>query len=414
MLAASREHNSLEEVAMQDESRPRRRPSIVWSAVLTAALAAAIVAGSVTSSSQAEPSSAAAATVSVPQAKASVLAASRWPTTWRGPTTPTKPQTGKKIVVISCSQATACAQEVDGIVEGGKAIGWNMQVVDGKGDPSVYASSIRNAVTSGADGIILASINVGLVTDALRFAKAHKVPVLNNASITAKDAGIDPSLVAGDNPDPNPWRGRVTADWMIWNSGGKGQVVMFRTNDAGLNSRDAATVARLKQCAGCKILDQINAGFDVTTTPKMSQAIGSILDRFGDTVQYIRTPYSAADAFTVPALQARGKTNVQLVSDSPSPLQMKQCYEGKNIGAVFGDDLNWVGWEAVDEMNRILENPGRRPPPENTVWIMRLSPKYWPKGQPIPKGSTCPASGNFGEGNPIDFRAKYKQLWGLK
>ena len=84
------------------------------------------------------------------------------------------------------------------------------------------------------------------------------------------------------------------------------------------------------------------------------------------------------------------------------------------VGAVFGDDLNWVGWEAVDEMNRILENPVRRPPPENTVWIMRLSPKYWPKGQPIPKGSTCPASGNFGEGNPIDFRAKYKQLWGLK
>jgi hypothetical protein len=138
--------------------------------------------------------------VSVAQAKAEALAASRWPTTWKGPTTPTKPQTGKKIVVISCSQATACAQEVDGIVEGGKVIGWNMQVVDGKGDPSVYASSIRNAVTSGADGIILASINVGLVTDALRFAKAHKVPVLNNASITAKEAGIDPSLVAGTIP----------------------------------------------------------------------------------------------------------------------------------------------------------------------------------------------------------------------
>jgi ribose transport system substrate-binding protein len=399
---------------MKEKPSVRSPRLVVWTAVVVGAILAAIAAGSVTSTSQARTAKPTAGGVSVAQAKAEALAASRWPTTWKGPTTPTKPQTGKKIVVISCSQATACAQEVDGIVEGGKVIGWNMQVVDGKGDPSVYASSIRNAVTSGADGIILASINVGLVTDALRFAKAHKVPVLNNASITAKEAGIDPSLVAGDNPDPNPWRGRVTADWMIWNGNGKAQVVMFRTNDAGLNSRDSATVARLRQCAGCKILDQINAGFDVTTTPKMSQEINSILDRFGSTVQYIRTPYSAADAFAVPALQARGQTNVQLISDSPSPLQMKQCYEGKNIGAVFGDDLNWVGWEAVDEMNRIFERPGRRPPPENTVWIMRLSPKYWPAGQKAPKGSTCPASGDFSEGNPIDFRAKYKQLWGLQ
>src|SRR5262245_6825410 len=84
--------------------------------------------------------------------------ASLWPKTWKGPTTPTKAQRGKKVVVISCSQATACAQEVDGVVEGGKAIGWDMQVVDGKGDPSVYSASIRNAVTGGADGIVLASI----------------------------------------------------------------------------------------------------------------------------------------------------------------------------------------------------------------------------------------------------------------
>ena len=82
---------------------------------------------------------------------------------------------------------------------------------------------------------------------------------------------------------------------------------MFRTDDAGLETRDAATVKRLKQCPGCKVLDQIHAGFDVTTTPKMSQQINSILDRFGNTVKYIRTPYSAAEEFAVPALQARGR-----------------------------------------------------------------------------------------------------------
>jgi ABC-type sugar transport system substrate-binding protein len=386
----------------------------VAAAVGAVALTAAVSGAGARQEAPARADGASAAAVTVAQAKAALFANAKWPSTWKGPTTPTKAQKGKKIVVISCSQATACSLEVDGIVDGAKAIGWTTQVVDGKGDPSVYSSAIRTAVTQGADGIILASINVGLVVDALRFAKQHKVPVLNNASITAKDAGIDPSLVAGDNPDPNPLRGKITADWMIWNSGGKAQVVMYRTNDAGLNSRDSATVNELKKCAGCKILQQINAGFDITTTPKMSQSISSVLDRYAGKVQYIRTPYSAADGFAVPALTARHASSVQLISDSPTALQMKQCYQGKNIGAVYGDDLTWVGWEAVDEMNRVFENPGKKPPPENTVWIIRLSPKYFPKGQKPPAGSTCPANGDFGSGNPVDYKKKFKQLWGVK
>jgi ribose transport system substrate-binding protein len=350
----------------------------------------------------------------VAQAKADVLAAAGWPKTWKGPTTPTTPQKVKNIVVISCSQATACAREVDGVVSGAKVMGWPTTVVDGKGDPNVISAAIRNAVVNGATGIILASTGVAAEVDALRFAKAHNVPVLNNAAITAKQAGIDPSLVAGDNPDPNVERGRISADWMIWNSNGKAGVVIFRTTDAGLQTRDAATVARLKQCTGCTILFQDVVGFDVTTTPKMTQEINSILDRFGDKVKYIRDPYSAADAFAVPALQARGRNDVQVLSDAPSQLQMQQCYQGKNIGAVYGDDLTWVGWEAVDEMNRILEHPGQTPPPENTQYVILLSPAKAYVAPGTPKSATCPANLNFSSGNTVDYQAQFKKLWGIK
>ena len=107
----------------------------------------------------------------------------------------------------------------------------------------------------GADGIILASMASALVVERSVREAAH-VPVVNNAAVTAKRPASTPALVAGENPDPNAWRGRVSADWMIWNSKGKAQVVMFRTDDAGLETRDAATVARLKQCPGCKVLYQ--------------------------------------------------------------------------------------------------------------------------------------------------------------
>jgi hypothetical protein len=173
-------------------------------------------------------------------------------------------------------------------------------------------------------------------------------------------------------------------------------------------------VARLQQCAGCTILFQDVVGFAVTTTPKMSQEMNSILDRFGNKVKYIRDPYSAADAFAVPALQARGRTDVQVLSDAPTKLQMQQCYQGKNIGAVYGDDLTWNGWEAVDEMNRILEHPGVAPPPENTVYTILLSPAKAYEAPGTPASATCPKNLDFGSGNPIDYRAKFKQLWGIK
>jgi ribose transport system substrate-binding protein len=353
----------------------------------------------------------------VTQAGAAVLAATKWPTTWPGPTTPTAPQDkGGKFVVISCDQATACSIEVAGTVQAAKKMGWNMQVVDGKGDAGVTSAAIRTAVVDGAKGIILASVSLGEVTSALAFAKAHHVPVLNNAANTPQQEGVNPSLVAGSNPDPDAHRGLITADWMIWNSGGKARVVMFKSPDAGLLTRDDATIAQLKQCPGCQTLTAINASFSVTTTPEMSTEINSILDRY-PTVQYIRTPYSAADAFAVPALQARGRSDVQLISDSPTSLQMRDCYEGKNIGAVYGDDLNWVGWEAVDEMNRILQHPGVAPPPEHSAWVILLSPakRYWAAGQttPLPTAQTCPANGNFANALKLNYQAEYEKLWGL-
>ena len=32
----------------------------------------------------------------------------------------------------------------------------------------------------------------------------------------------------------------------------------------------------------------------------------------------------------------------------------------------------------------------------------------------VPAKSTCPKSGNFSEANPVDYQAKFKQLWGVK
>ena len=179
-----------------------------------------------------------------------------------------------------------------------------------------------------------------------------------------------------------------------------GKVFVYRTQDAGLIQRDDAMVERLKECQGCTILGEDWAGFDTTTTPKMTASVTSILDRFGDDLEYIVTPYSVADYFAVQALEARGRSDVKIISNSPYPDQVQACANGEYIGAAMGDDLNWVGWEAVDLLSRVLEDPSKPLPDENTVWVLLTK-------------DSCPASGNLSEDNPVDFRAMYRELWGL-
>ena len=85
---------------------------------------------------------------------------------------------------------------------------------------------------------------------------------------------------------------------------------------------------------------------------------------------------------------------------SPAEQQVKLCSEGKYIGAAYGDDLVWVGWEAVDALNRVFEDPDAELPDQNTVWVMLTK-------------EACPASGNFSGDNPVDFKAKFRELWGV-
>ena len=89
----------------------------------------------------------------------------------------------------------------------------------------------------------------------------------------------------------------------------------------------------------------------------MTASVTALVDRFGDDLQYIVTPYSVADYFAVQALEARARSDVKIISNSPYPDQVQACAKGEYIGAAMGDDLNWVGWEAIDLLSRVPRYP---------------------------------------------------------
>ena len=83
---------------------------------------------------------------------------------------------GKKIVVISSGQASISSSvPVGAAVEAAKALGWSATVYDEQLNPASAPGLVRQAIASGADGIVLDATDCPTVKGAMEEAKAKGI-----------------------------------------------------------------------------------------------------------------------------------------------------------------------------------------------------------------------------------------------
>jgi ribose transport system substrate-binding protein len=318
---------------------------------------------------------------------------------WTGPDESPKAARGKKIWVISCAQASNCAIDTEAAAEGAKAIGWTATIFDGQGDPARYNQGIRNAVADKADGIVLISVPTGLVQDALRFAKDHKVPVVNAASQDTKDTETDPLVFANV---VHPWadQGTWLGQWLVADSKGTAQVVIFRDDEfSGVKLRQDKVVEELKKCSGCSVLDENKLSIADATSSRMTQITKAEIDRFGPKLKYIVSPFGTVESFIVPAIKAAGRNDIKVVGYDGNKQQTAFCDEG-TVGAIAVTLLGWTGWAGVDQMNRAFN--GQPAVEENVKGFLATH-----------DNKTCPA-GQLAESLvKFDYKFKFKELWAV-
>lgn len=347
-------------------------------------------------SSTASDATTTAASPEVAKAKAAVAKYEQPIPTFPGPKSGPKAQKGKTVYLISCSQASSCAQETAASADAAKALGWTTRTIDTKGNPATFSSSIINAVNSGADGILLESIPANLVQDALRTAKDKKVPVIAVGDIVRDD---DPLITASASVD---WQaqGTMVGDFLVAESNGSAQV-LFITDNAFPGPKQRTDVAQetLKKCTGCSTVETINMSIQDATGPRASQVISAALNRYGKKIQYIVTPYDAVDPFVYNALKQTGRTDVKIVGGVAGAAQSKLCHDGA-VSATTVVALGWLGWAGADQLNRAFA--GEPPAPDDTnIPTFLATPK------------TCPADGAAENAIQADWQGGYKAIWGV-
>jgi ribose transport system substrate-binding protein len=320
-----------------------------------------------------------------------------------------KPIPGKNVWIISPGQAGESSSiSVAGAKEAGETVGWKMNVYDGKGDASTFATGIRQALAAKADGIILFSIDCGWVRQALYEAKQARVKTFAFNALDCNDPAVkgealfDGVVNTVDYPDYasliRSW-GADKADWVIAKTEGKAKVIDFKQDEflivKYIREGFLQELAKCKTCEVVKTVDFTLADFG----PRLQQKTqGALLQHPEANAMHV--PYDTVMVNGVaPAIIESGRAGqILVIGGEGFPSNLRLIRDKKGQDAANGFPAEWNGWAAVDGMNHVFH--GQKAVDSGIGW------------QLIDREHNLPAPGKPYT-PPVDFKTAYKKAWGV-
>jgi ribose transport system substrate-binding protein len=325
-----------------------------------------------------------------PAAKATVVKYSKPIDKWPGPNTPIVPPAGKSITVITCgSTGITCVRVANGASAAAKALGYKVKVVDGKNDPAVWNSAVRQAVAEKADGIVLAAVPPAVIPQPIKAAREAGVKVA--AVLSNVGQGIPDILLDFNRAEAADATAAYLADY----SKGDGHVLVVRDPEfPGPEAYFDRIVKTLPQvCPGCKVADTVKFSLALIAQ-RLPGAVANALKTHPD-IDTIMTPFDAVTPFVQQGIQQAGKKGkVKIIGEGADPPGVQAMKAGDMVQSM-GTPAEWMGWQSVDGLVRLFAGKKVQDAPVPQRLVTAQDP-------PGPQGW----QGDF------DYAAEYKKLWG--
>ncbi|SMH32769.1 sugar ABC transporter substrate-binding protein [Mesorhizobium australicum] len=324
-------------------------------------------------------------------AKSAVATAREAKTTWPGPTEAVKAEGSKNIYVITCaSQGIGCVRAANGVVEAGAVLGWDVRVIDGRGDPAAWNAGILSAVTAKADGIVLAAVPPMLVGDALAQAKAAGISVVSVFNPKPEQAD---SVFAYVRPD-HVAQGALAADWVEADSGGTAKIILVEDPIfPELVQRGAGFRESIASCGGCEIVEAVESTL-ATMAQRLPGAVAAALSRRPD-ANYVIAPFDSNGFFANEGVRQAGRIGAVRVGSYEGDPQTIAAIRNGEYAMTIADPAEWMGWQAADELVRAFAGAA----PANVTVVDRL----------VDKDNAPTTEGWLGD---LDYKAEFRKLWG--
>lgn len=325
------------------------------------------------------------------------------------PTSAPAPEAGKKVWIISCGQlAEGCASGGAGAQEAGKALGWDVTVVDGKMNPQVWNEGIRQAIAAQADAVVLDAVDCNPVKGALDQARAAGLKVFAWYSFDCDDSDPAATPRYDGQVDYGPgyksfkdWLfgyGASMADWMIAKTDGEAKAIVFEDDDllAAKYFTDGFD-QRFAECETCEVVAREQFTLSELGST-LQQKASTLLNQHPEANAVYGLLDSAMQLGIAQAVAASGRSDELFVTGSEGyATNVEMVRDNKGQDFIAGSPSRWVAWAAMDGLNRVFNGA---PPAGSGIGFQSSDAER-----------NLPPDGQAYDGTE-DYEANYRKIWG--
>jgi ribose transport system substrate-binding protein len=324
------------------------------------------------------------------------------------PSKPNPAAKGKTVWYISPGQASPnAAQGYIGLKEAAAELGWTLKLYDAKLDPANFSTGIKQAVASGADGVITLALDCSQTKSALEEAREHNVFTVTMLGFDCdeSDPGEEPQYSApislGDRYKNwveayEDW-GRDTAAWIIANTNAEAKLLNFTNDEYLIISNTVKGLSEeMDECETCEVTD-----VPWTLSEVGTKVTNKVKDSFVR-VPEANTLFNSLNPLVgfATGIEQAGKTeSVQAIGGvgMPEDFELIEA-ETKGLNAIAAWPFAWWAWAASDTLNSLFD--GNEVEDSGLGWQM------------VDKEHNMPKAG--GQLEPeVDYKAIYRKRWGV-
>jgi ribose transport system substrate-binding protein len=336
-------------------------------------------------------------------AKAVVAKATAPVTVWDGPTSGPKTQPGKFIVYVASDLQNGGVLGVSkGVAEAAAAMGWRLQVIDGKGTTDGLTNAMDEAIALKPDGIVLGGFDA--TSQTLELQKAATLGIKVVGWHAGSTPGPMPDLGVFTNISSDPGQtAKLASDYAIAQSNGTAQAVILTDSEFAIAvTKSQGMRAELDQCQSCKVLAYEDTSL-ATVSTHMPPLMTSLLKRYGSNLWMLGINdlyFDYTDSSLHNANMAENASPYFVSAGDGSVSAYARIRNGQHQVATIPEPLNQQGWQIVDELNRALANSQ----PSGYVMAVHLVTKANIGVDGGPQNVFDPGNG---------YRQQYKHIWGV-
>lgn len=307
-------------------------------------------------------------------------------------------QKKKKIVYVARDYSDAGTAGVyNGMREALVGTAWQVLFIDCRGycqGPRI----VKQALDMGAEGIVLAGVEIADMGDGLSEAKKAGVPVVGwHAGIKA---GPMPGLFTNITNDPKE-AAQIAALFGVTEANNKAGIVIITDMSHSYSAaKSNALIETLKQCEVCKILSVEDMPL-LEMRKKFTPAIEGLVKRHGNKWTHVVAVndvyFDMLERPDVKKLIAANNLRGIAAGDGSATAYKRIRQNTFQIGSV-PEPVNMQGWQIVDELNRAFSKVG----PSGMATPIHL----------VSKQNLGYDGGNKDMFDPAnDYREKYNSYW---